>query len=225
MTTRRRPSRRVLLRFTLLAIAAVTTVLLLSGPAMAGQFVSAAASGLANNPVYVSDNAEEKLTDAQQTELRQHIDGSRVPIYVAVLPHAALDEAGGSPDAVAGQIAQTLRRPGVYAVLVGEQFRAGSTSGGLPSDEAPNLATEAFTANRDRGLQAVLVDFVDRVKAAAAQGGGATSGQDSRSGSGAGAVLGIALAVLVVDRQRGSGGAGRGHPCARPRHADARHGP
>jgi len=183
----------------LLAIAAVTTVLLLSGPAMAGQFVSAAASGLANNPVYVSDTAEEKLTIAEQAELRQHIkQNSRVPIYVAVLPEAALDEGGGNAGAVAGQIAQTLGRPGVYAVLAGKQFRAGSTKGGLPSGEAPQLANEAFDANRASGPQAVLVDFVDRVKAAAAQGGGATSGQDSRSGSGAGAVLGIALAVLVV---------------------------
>jgi len=189
----------MLLRFALLAIAAVTTVLLLSGPAMAGQFVNAAAKGLADNPVYVSDQAEEKLTVPEQNELRQHIgQNSRVPIYVAVLPRAALDEGGGNAGDVAGQIAQTLGRTGVYAVLAGKQFRAGSTKGGLPSGEAPRLATEAFDAHHASGPQAVLVDFVDRVEAAAAQGGGATSSDGSRSGSGAGAVLGIALAVLVV---------------------------
>src|SRR6266487_3372260 len=74
MTTRRRPSRRMLLRLALPAIAAVTTVLLLSGPAMAGQYVDAAAKGLATDPVYVSDTAERKLTQAQQTELRQRIE-------------------------------------------------------------------------------------------------------------------------------------------------------
>ena len=199
MSTRRRPARRMPLRLAWLAVAAVAAVLLLPGPAMAGQYVDAAVSGLANDPVYVSGNAEEKLTGAQQGELRSRIEqSSNVPIYVAVLPTAALDEAGGSASQVAGQIVQGLRRPGVYAVLAGKHFRAGSTNGVLPKGVAPRLATDAYKAHRDQGPEAVLVDFVDRVKAAAAQGGDATSSDGSRSGSGAGAVVGIALAVLVV---------------------------
>jgi hypothetical protein len=201
MTTRGRPWRRVHLPIAGLAIAALLVVLL-AAPAMAGGYVDDAATGLQNSPIYVNDAAERKPSPAQQDQLKQHISGSDVPIYIAVLPKAALDQAGGSAGALAGEIAQALGRRGVYAVLADNQFRAGSTSGALASGVAPRLADEAFAAKGDQGPQATLVDFVDRVKTADAQGGGAASGEESGSssgsGSGAGAVIGIALAVLVV---------------------------
>jgi hypothetical protein len=195
MTTRGRPWRRVHI-LAGLAIAALLVVLL-AAPAMAGAYADAAAKGLASSPVYVNDAADPKPSAAQQNELTQRIEGSDVPIYIAILPSAALDEAGGSAGGLASQIASALDQRGVYAVLVGNQFRAGSTRGALPSGVAPRLADEAFAAKGDQGPQATLLDFVDKVKTEA-QGGGATSGEQSRSGSGAGAVIGIALAVLVV---------------------------
>jgi hypothetical protein len=198
MSTRRRPSRRMLLRLTLLAVAAVSTVLLLSGPAMAGQYVDAAASGLANDPVYVSEAADPKPTAAQQDELRQKIRDAGVPMYIAVLPDAALDEAGGNVTRVAQQISQGLRQPGVYAVITNKHFGAGNTSGLLPKGTTSRITDEVLKDDHGKNPQTVLLDFVDRITAAAAQGGDGSSTDSSRSGSGAGAVLGIAVAVLVV---------------------------
>ncbi len=184
MTSRTRPSRRRPLRPAFFLAAAVAALLLLPGAALAEQYVDTAAKGLADKPVYVSDAAEERLSAAQQDELRQHISGAGVPIYVAVLPRAALDEGGGSIAGVNEQIATALDRPGVYAVVVGRQFRGDST-GVLPRGVTPRLANEALDANRGKGGQALLLDFVDRVKAAAAQGGEAAPSGSSRSGSGA----------------------------------------
>jgi hypothetical protein len=198
MTTRRRPSRRSLLRLAVLAVAAVTTVLLLSGPAMAGQYVDAAARGLASNPVYVSDQADPKPSAAQQDELRTHIRDAGVPMYIAVLPGAALDEGGGNATEVARLISQSLRQRGVYAVITSDDFGAGSTAGVLPGRTTTRIANEVVKDDQGKNPQTVLLDFIDRVKQAAAQGGEAAPAQDSRSGSGAGAVLGIAVAVLVV---------------------------
>ena len=198
MTTRGRPWRRVPFRLAGFAIAAMLVVLL-AAPAMASGYVDDAATALAKDPVYVNNAADPKPSAAQQDQLRQHINGSDVAIYIAILPEAALNQSGGSADSLLGQIAQALDRPGVYALLAGNHFRAGSTNGALPAGVAPRLATEAFDAKHSEGAQATLVDFVDRVKSAAAQGGGdATSSEGSRSGSGAGAVIGVALAVLAV---------------------------
>src|SRR6266511_2215406 len=176
-------------------------LVLLSGTAAAGRLVDAAVDGLRDTPIYVSDAADPKPTKGQQDELRQHISGADVPIYVAILPEAALNEAGGNASGVAGAIAQSLKRPGVYAVIVGGHFAAGSTSGVMPKGTTPRLATQAVEAHRGKpdARQATLLDFVDRVKAAAAQGGtGGAAAKDSGSGSGVGTVLAIAVVVLLV---------------------------
>jgi hypothetical protein len=189
------------LRLALFAIAVVAATLLLAVPAMAGQYVDAAVSGLANDPVYVSDAADPKPSTAQQDELRQRIQDAGVPMYIAVLPDAALKEAGGNAAAVAQQISQGLNRAGVYAVITKHNFGAGNTSGLLPRGTTPRIATEVVQADQGKNPQTVLLDFIDRVKTAAAQGGNAQGGgatSSERSGSGAGAVLGIAVAVLAV---------------------------
>ena len=202
MITRKRRSRRLPLRPVVVAALALAALLLLSGTAAAGQYVDAAAAGLRSSPVYVSDSADPKPTAADVRELKDHISGAEVPIYVSVLPEAALDEAGGNATGVARAIADTLQRRGVYAVIVGNHFAAGSTSGAMPQGVTPRLATEAVEKHGSdaNARQATLLAFVDSVKAAAAQGGTSGDGaaQDSGSGGGAGLVLGIAVAVLVV---------------------------
>ncbi|HEX8928606.1 MAG TPA: hypothetical protein VGA45_06815, partial [Actinomycetota bacterium] len=125
MTTRGRPWRRVPFRLAGFAIAAMLVVLL-AAPAMASGYVDTAATALAKDPVYVNDAAERKLSASDQDRLRQEIRGSDVSIYIAVLPAAAADEAGGSPNAVAARIAQALHQRGVYAVVVGTHLTAGS---------------------------------------------------------------------------------------------------
>jgi hypothetical protein len=202
MITRKRRSRRLPLRPVAVATLALAALLLLSGTAAAGQYVDAAAAGLRSSPVYIDGNAEPRPTEAEAQELRDHITGTDVPIYVSVLPEAALDEAGGNPTGVARAIANTLKQPGVYAVIVGDQFAAGSTAGMMPQGVTPRLATEAADKHRGEAnaRQQTLLTFIDSVKTAAAQGGtsGGEAAQESGSSSRTGLVLGIAVAILVV---------------------------
>jgi hypothetical protein len=207
MTCRTRPLWRLPLQLATVLAAALAALLLLGGTAGAGQYVDAAASRLQSDFVYVSDKAEDKPSASQQAELRQRIRGTKVAIYVSILPQAALDEAGGSATDVARAIANALGRPGVYAVIAGSQFAAGNTKDALPTGVTRRLATEAI--NRHQGepnaRQATLDDFVDHVKEAAAQGG--TSGGEAASGSGSGSRVGTVLAVAVAVLAVVAGGA------------------
>jgi hypothetical protein len=177
---------------------AVTALLLLPGSAMGGQYVDAAASGLADNPVYVSSDASGAPSAGEQQQLRDRIGEAGVPMYIAILPAAAKNEAGSNTMALAGEIAQKLHRPGVYAVIAGRSFGAGSI-GVLPKGVTPQIATDVVKANKGKSDQALLLDFIGRVKTAAAQGGSAAPADSPGSGgSGAGAVIGIAFAILIV---------------------------
>ena len=206
MTSRKRPLGRLHspLRLAAVLAVAVTALLLLGGTASAGQYVNAAAAGLQASPIYVSDDVDPKPTADEQKDLLQHIrsGGRDVPIYVAILPAAALDEAGGSAPGVARAIANALKKPGVYAVMAGGSFAAGSTADVMPKGVTPRLATEAFNAHKGEAnpRQATLIDFVDRVQATTAQdpATGGDAAQESGSGSRAGSVLLIAILVLAV---------------------------
>ena len=148
-------------RLLLIALAA----LLLAAPAASAQStVAEAAQALATDPVYVAPDAEKALSSSEADELRQRIqDSGAGPMYVAVLPKSALDEGGGSAEGVAREIAQRLQRQGVYAVVAGTKFSAGGTNIRGAGDQA----TEALQAHRKDGVSAVLLDFTDRVGAAA----------------------------------------------------------
>ena len=67
----------------------------------------------------------------------------------------------GSSTQVAVELARLVGEPGVYAVVVGNQFRA--VSNDLARDQAPALATRAFQTRNQDGVAAVLLDFVQRV--------------------------------------------------------------
>ncbi len=204
MNSRRPRSRRVPRRLALLAAVAVAALLLFPGSAVAGQYVDAAASGLANDPVYVSPNVSGAPSAADQQQLRDRIGDAGVPMYIAILPAAAKNEAGGNITQLYREIGQKLQRPGVYAVIAGDQgtadrsFGAGATGGVLPAGVIPNIATDVVNAHKGGSDQDLLLDFVGRVKTAVAQGGSAAPADSSNSGSGAGVVIGIVLAVLVV---------------------------
>ena len=79
------------------------------GGARSGRGVGAT---LADDPVYIDPNAERALSDVEVDELRSAIRGANTPLYVAVLPAAAADAAGGDPAEVARQLAQAVDRPG-----------------------------------------------------------------------------------------------------------------
>ena len=176
---------RILVVF-LLALAVVPA-------AGAGTIVNRAAQALANDPVYVDPSA----TTASQADagvLRREVTAKgKGPIYVAVLPKAALAEAGGSAVGIADELHRILGRRGVYAVMAGNQFRAESTD--LGEGKAGKLAAEAFGAHHAEGATPTLRDFIDRV-------GAARSGGSSGGGRSFGwwPVAILAIAVFFVYR-------------------------
>ena len=135
-----------------------------AGNATAGAIIDRTATALQSNPVYVDPSAEKSITPAEAERLRTEIETKgHGPIYIAVLPNAALDEAGGDAVGVANELHRQLGNPGVYAVVAGGHFRALSSD--LDEGKAGELARQAFSAHGNDGIAATLVDFVDRVGA------------------------------------------------------------
>ena len=163
----------------------------------AGPVIADAAAGLRRDPVYVHPDAETILGDGDADELREAIrDGSR-PIYVAVLPLEAQDEAG-SLDDLPAELGQAVGLRGTYAVVTSEGFRAGSND--LGQGVAGRLATDAFNDARDDGAPGVLMAFVERVQSADGEGasGGSGSGASSDGNEGSdGGGSGLLPIVLV----------------------------
>ena len=143
--------------------------LALAPAAHAGAIVDRAAAALANDPVYVDPAAAEHVS-AQH--VRREIEArAHGPVYIAVLPQKALDEAGGDAGGVLQAVHDRLGRKGVYAVVVGNHFRAGADESDLRHGEAGQVASDAFAAHHADGVTATLVDFVDRIGAAREDGG------------------------------------------------------
>jgi hypothetical protein len=177
-----------------LLVASAAAALLFVPSALAGPRIDAALEALRNDPVYVDPDAELRISTQDEGRLRQKIDAAGAgPVYIAILPQAAEEEAGGDPDGVLQAIHDGLDRPGTYAVVVARHFRAGS-DGVLGPGVAGRLATKALDANRGDGVTATLLDFVDRVAAARRSGGG-DEGGDGGDPSGGGSVL---IGVLIA---------------------------
>jgi hypothetical protein len=189
-----------------LVLAVLSALLVLAGTAQAQGRLAAAAESLRQDPVYVDPEAERAISERQADRLRGAIarEGAG-PLYIAFLPAAAANEAGGDPVAALRELAGAVDEPGTYAVVIGDAFRAGSTNGVLPSGDAGELASQAFDAERGAGAAAVLEDFVRRV-------GDARAGDRSGSGSGEGGgfpvgllfllILAVPLAVFGLSRRR-----------------------
>jgi len=178
----------------------VVALVALTAPAAAGASLAsttttaveeAAAAFRGGEGVFVDPTAERALDPVEADELRDAVSGAGTAIFVAVLPASAAGP--GGVDAVPRELAEATGFAGTYAVVVGDSFRAGSSL--LPQGTAGELATRAFQAHRDEGTAAVLLDYVDRVDAAAsgqAPTGGQPNGgtaRDGDDGTGFGAVL------------------------------------
>jgi hypothetical protein len=185
-------------------LAVLSALLVLAGTAHAQGRLAAAAESLRQDPVYVDPEAERAISERQADRLREAIAREDAgPLYIAFVPAAAADEAGGDPKAALRELAGAVDEPGTYAVVIGDAFRAGATNGSLPG--AGDLASQAFTAESEAGAAAVLEDFVRRV-------GDARAGDQSGSGSGEGGgfpvgllfllILAVPLAVFGLSRRR-----------------------
>jgi hypothetical protein len=184
----------------LLSVLAVSLVA--AAPARAQGTLTEAAQALRDSPVYVDPAAERALTDRQTARLRDLIaEEDAGPMYVAVLPDSARDEAGGDPSAALREIAEELRRPGTYAGVIGDSFRAGSAGVDVPASE---LARESLEAHAADGTFLVLRDFVRRVGDSRA--GGGSSGEGGNGGGGFPTVLllllGVPLLLFGLSRRR-----------------------
>jgi hypothetical protein len=183
---------------------AVLLTLTLAPTAQAGEIVDRAVADLRNDPVYVDPEAERALDGAASDRLRERIaDAGAGPVYVAILPDDARNEAGGDAGQVLNLLHRELGREGTYAVVVGGQFRAASTE--LGHARAAELARRASEETGNERLASTLVAFVDDV-AQETDGGG--SGLSTTAVLALVPVLaGIALlATLVRARRRSSVG-------------------
>ena len=164
--------------------------------------LSEAAQALRDSSVYVHPDAERALSDDEVERLRTLIaDTGAGPIYLAILPASARDEAGGDPSAALREIAEEVREPGTYAGIIGDSFRAGSAGVDVPASDLARASLEAHAAD---GTLAVLEDFVRRV--GEARTGGGTSGGGGDDGGGFPVVLllllGVPLAFIGLGRIR-----------------------
>ena len=179
----------------LLLASATAAALVLVPAAQAGPIIDRAVAALNSDPVYVDPAAELAASPADQDRLRRQIDSAGAgPVYIAILPNAAEQETGGSPDGVLQAIHDALARKGTYAAVIGRHFRAGSDV--LPPGVAGRLATEALASHRGEGVTPTLLDLVDRV--AAERSGGGDGGSGGQPSGGGGAVIGLLIAGVVA---------------------------
>lgn len=172
------------------ALGASLAVAVLAGlaavPAQAAVDVSPAATAFrAGEYVYNDPSAENALSTGDADQLAAQVRDTKLPMFIAVLPESAAG--GGTADEVLVELKDEVGLAGIYAVIVGDQFRAGSTSG-----SAADLATQAFREQREAGPYAVLSAFVtlanERFNGAAPE----------SSGGGAGFLIFLAIAGIVV---------------------------
>lgn len=192
------------LRFASSLVAAVAVTLLsLAGAttAHAATDVSDAAAALrGGETVFVDPSAENTLSSAEVGQLTAQANATGIPMFIAVLPESAAG--GGTADDVLRDLNSQVGLGGVYAVIVGDQFRAGSTSGSVS-----DLATQAFRAERANGAAAVLSEFVALTDARL---GSASSSSTAGESSGAGSLVlllvlivgGAVVVIVLVRRQR-----------------------
>jgi hypothetical protein len=168
-----------------------------AGAQTGGPIIERAAQALKTDNVFVDPAAERQITDGEADELRRQIRDAAVPLFIAVLPAAAVQEAGGDPNQVPAALRTQTGLAGTYAALAGNSFRA--------EGPAASIATAAFQARRSDGPAAVLQEFVQRTAAAQSGGAGGTAepaptdgANDDSGGSNVGllAILGLGGAGL-----------------------------
>ena len=202
--------------FVAVLVAAVSLVVG-AAPAAAGPIADAASAALRREPVFVHPDAERTISADERGRLTAKVNALTPPVFIAVLPAAAVDEVGGDAAALPAELGRATGLRGTYAVVAGNSFRAASNA--LPSGAAGDAATAAFREASGRGTAAVLTAFVDRIASARSadaggpggSGGGATGdgspfgGSSRRESPGGGGGGGGGLPLLAL---LGLGGAG-----------------
>jgi len=193
---------------TIIATALTTALATLVAPTLATALTPAAVSTAvqtdevaavadqmrAGDPVVSVAGAQNALSTGDVDNLTTQIFASEVPMFIAVFPESTAGTQ--TTDDVLAALNEQVGLAGVYAVVVGDQFRAGSTSGSVS-----DLATRAFQSERDNGVYAVLSEFIalstERFGAGATQ-QAASSEPSTSSGAFTFVLLAIFIAVIAL---------------------------
>ena len=144
--SRRRAALPAPLRVLMLAplLAAVVGVLLSAPPAAAETVIDRAGRALRTDPVYVDPAAGNLVSAEDVTAMREQVRGANPPVYVAVLPRTAREEAGSS-GALPRALAQKVGAQGAYIALTPVSLTAASS---VASDQVVAVTNEAVTRIR-----------------------------------------------------------------------------
>lgn len=156
--------------------------------------IAQASSALRRSPVYVDPYARPTVGRTAARALTEHVRRAARPMYVAVLPSAALDDAGGSVNATLRGVVAGVGRRGTYVLVVGREaevrtFRIGGDRG--------FVADGARRRVKLRGdLGPAITEFLGRIRTTR------DPVEPRRRGSGAPVIpaktLGVALALSLV---------------------------
>jgi len=155
--------------------------------------IARAALALKHSPLYVDPLASSMLTAAEMSGITGRLVAAHTPIYVAVLPKAALRTTDGDATLLAAEIHEAAGgSQGTFAVLAGGTLAAGSTVLGKQAGYIAADVARRFTKPADR-----LIAFADELELAAspAPTGRADKPGSHQQGSG-GLPIGLALLPL-----------------------------
>lgn len=139
----------------LLGLLAALTVGAGSATARSTTDVQAVAANLAAAPVYNDPSAERAMTAAETNALIGDCRETGLPYFIAVLPRSALTpQFPTASDYLAG-LNRAVGKPGIYAVVIGNDFKAGATR-----NTVADIANTALQEYRSAGTYAVLQAFV-----------------------------------------------------------------
>ncbi len=181
--------RRVLVTLVMLGAGLVLAVV----PAAATTFDDVG-QALRADSLYQDPQAEVQLNSSEQQAVRDAIADAGTPMFVAVLPQAALNNAGGDPNAVLERMRNSTGRAGTYAVVIGNSNSAYGLQARSTLGSVGDLAAAAYSNNRENPAGA-LVELANEV-GARADAGGLQTGEGAGSTAGGGP-SGVGLLAFV----------------------------
>ena len=166
-----------------LSLLTLVVLLLMAGTAQAQNELDQAADGLTLEPrLRRPRRGAWPSATTRRSGCATKITGADAgPIYIAVLEAVRPARPAVTRPPRCARSLRELDRPGTYAGVIGNEFRAGAAGGEVSGDVAGELAAQALEAEKDKGTAAVLNDFVDRVDQAQAS-NGSNGGGDSGGG-------------------------------------------
>ncbi|MCW2606021.1 MAG: hypothetical protein JWO60_714 [Frankiales bacterium] len=184
----------------LLPVLLTGLVLVPASPASAGDSnPSTVVAALREDPVYVDADVDRDVIDAAQVR-GQIARSTSLPVYVAVLPEAAV-KATGSERALNTAIGQRLGETAVLFTVVGDSITGGAGGGtGFGRGQADAIAKGSGGGDLTDRLVRTVAGAQSAVNQSGGRGAGTDSGgfgEEESGGSGGGAVLGV-LALLGV---------------------------